>query len=271
MIMKNKENKVMNGEKEKSFFEKYKSDPRYKAKVQLTTWGIFIAIIVIVLNIASMTKSSRPISNTVTPIHDTKKDESKLGEWLDQIGDNYEYEVDVSIKKDDDSSDSVKYLGKSYDKRLTIDRVYQGNTLHYQKEIDKYYSYVNENTYEEINEEDIYSLVKAEYVSKEGLQNFLENASLDHVTDYSNGKKEYEYHLKVRDMIKTYMGDDEITFQVVEENEKITIDVDYALLLKQLSFKYTEVKVTYLYQNIGKVEEIQAINENHVKKDEGNE
>ena len=61
-------------------------------------------------------------------------------------------------------------------------------------------------------------------------------------------------------------GYDEITFQVSEENGQIKVEVDYAPLLKELSLSYTECKVSYLYQNIGKVEEIQAIPTDKIKK-----
>lgn len=276
-MKKNKEKVVSEEKKENtelSFLEKYKTDSKYKAKIQLIGWGIFLLVLIIYLNIAELSSPSKPLTNTVTPIRDTEKENAKLGEWLDKIGNNYEYEVNIATKKKDGEnivSDEVRYFGISNLNRLTIDRSYQGNTLHYRKEADQYYFVVDENTYQEVLEEDVYSIIKAEYVTKEGMKNFLENASLDHVTNYSSGKKEYEYHLKVRDMIKTYQGDDEITFQVSEENGQIKVEVDYAPLLKELSLSYTECKVSYLYQNIGKVEEIQAISTDKIKKVDENE
>ena len=166
-MKKNKEKVVSEEKKENtelSFLEKYKTDSKYKAKIQLIGWGIFLLVLIIYLNIAELSSPSKPLTNTVTPIRDTEKENAKLGEWLDKIGNNYEYEVNIATKKKDGEnivSDEVRYFGISNLNRLTIDRSYQGNTLHYRKEADQYYFVVDENTYQEVLEEDVYSIIKA--------------------------------------------------------------------------------------------------------------
>ena len=93
-MKKNKEKVVSEGKKENtelSFLEKYKTDSKYKAKIQLIGWGVFLLVLIIYLNIAELSSPSKPLTNTVTPIRDTEKENAKLGEWLDKIGNNYEF------------------------------------------------------------------------------------------------------------------------------------------------------------------------------------
>ena len=76
---------------------------------------------------------------------------------------------------------------------------------------------------------------------------------MDHVTNYSSGKKESVYHLRVSDIIKSSMDSLVVEFTVLEENDILTITVDYLNLMKQTSKDVVRSSATYTYKNIGSV------------------
>ena len=96
------------------------------------------------------------------------------------------------------------------------------------------------------------------------LDNFLkllDKASLDHVTDYSSGKKEYVYHLKVKDVFVNYQKEDIISIDINEENEVLTIFIDYTNLLYAVDELVEKCELEATYTEIGKIEKFSAINE----------
>ncbi len=257
-----------------TFKEKYKNDPKYKAKVQLIGYGVFILFLIVYLNIASMGTKNTKISNTTTKNNDnitTKennnietKTDKELGQWLKEIGTNYEYNVVVSSKSKNDNGEEVDtqthYWGKTYQNKMTINKEANGTTTYFLKEDNNYY--LNElDNYTLSKKGEVYSELDEDIIEFDMLNLLLKNASLDHVTNYSSGKKEYEYHLKVRDIIKTYQEDTELSYKIVIEDNVVTVEVDYAPMINiaEPEKKQEEYKVTYLYKNMGKIEEFPGI------------
>ena len=257
-----------------TFKEKYKNDPKYKAKVQLIGYGIFILFLIVYLNIASMGAKKTKINNTTTKNNDnitTKennnietKTDKELGQWLKEIGTNYEYDVVVSSKSKNDNGEEVDtqthYWGKTYQNKMIINKEANGTTTYFLKEDNNYY--LNElDNYTLSKKGEVYSELDEDIIEFDMLNLLLKNASLDHVTNYSSGKKEYEYHLKIRDIIKTYQEDTELSYKIVIEDSVVTVEVDYAPMINiaEPEKKQEEYKVTYLYKNMGKIEEFSGI------------
>ena len=240
------------------FLENYKTDPKFKAKAQLAAWGIFIIGIIIYVNIASINKGS---SNTL--IKDNLTNQSKLNitktqknNLLKKITNNYEYEIKVNITEETDESKTNKtaiFTGKSYKNDLEINKEENDNKNTYYKLNSRYYTKNNE-TYESITPEEIYTILEKEYIELSYIKEYIDNSSLDHVTDYSSGKKEYVYHLKVKEIMKNYPEVDEIEISIIEENDILTINIDYTNLMKLIKKGTTSCKVEYTYKNINNVE-----------------
>lgn len=250
--------KDINGEN-KTFIEKYKEDKKYKAKVQLIGYGIFIVIIIIYLNIYNMTgnHTNTKLTNQITTNDTENKKVEEVGEWIKELDNNYQYDITVSLKEED-STKEIHYSGSSYKTKMTIIKEENGITTNYFKE-DKNYYFKEEDKYTLSDEDTVYSLIKGDYIELANLKNYLESSELDHYTNYSSGKYEYVYNLLVRNIIKTLEKDDSITFNVVIENDTIIIEVDYANLLNNSGEDVDECKVTYKYTDINKVEEIASI------------
>lgn len=257
-----------------TFKEKYKNDSKYKAKVQLIGYGVFILFLIVYLNIASIGAKNTKLSNTTTKNNDnipTKennnietKTDKELGQWLKDIGTNYEYDVVVSSKSKNDNGEEVDtqthYWGKTYQNKMIINKEANGTTTYFLKEDNNYY--LNElDNYTLSKKGEVYSELDEDIIEFDMLNLLLKNASLDHVTNYSSGKKEYEYHLKIRDIIKTYQEDTELSYKIVIEDSVVTVEVDYAPMINiaEPEKKQEEYKVTYLYKNMGKIEEFSGI------------
>lgn len=252
---------------QKSFFQRIMDDKKYSAKIQLIGYGVLVIVLIVYLNIANMGRSSfsgniisDDVSGDNTILENTDTESSNL---LKEIHDNYQYDQHVTLKKNSSGFEeefSLHYFGKSYDKNLEINKESATDTQTYYKIDDRYY--IKEDTGVVLTDVDvIYDLVGGEYLEFDDIQKLMEKASLDHVTDYSSGKKEYVYHLKVKDVILSYRGDDVVEMNVTIENHILMFEIDYSNLLKLVDDSILECKLESIYTEIGKVEEFEVLNQ----------
>lgn len=243
--------------KEESFFEKYKTDKKFNAKVQLIVYGAFIIILIIGLNLNSQnTTSSKNITSLKSETTNSRITNKRINP-LEKINNNYEYEIKGTIIKKENEKKEISYTGKRYKNTKEIIKNNQIENTYYK--INSRYYKKNNNEYESTKEEEIYDNLEKEYIELENIKEYIEASSLDHITEYSSGKKEYVYHMRVKEIIKNYPEIDEIEINVTEENNIITIKIDYISLMKVLDINIEECKVTYTYKNIGLVEDFTNI------------
>ena len=265
-------NNSNNGTKKfKEFLEKYKTDKKYKSKVQLTGYLVFIIILIIYLNISNM--GSNYNYNTANNTNDSndintdnvKKDTNDLS-LLKKLNNNYTYSVDILLTKikEDNTEEKIalNYNGKSSGENIIINKKINNTTNTFYKAGDEYYKKSNEE-YEIMAENEIYDIINAKYVEYDSLKKYIEKANLDHYTNYSSGKIEYVYNLNISDIIKSYKKADTLKIEIIEENEIITINIDYTNLFKVLNNKIKTCSINYQYSNIEKKEKIVIFNENN--------
>lgn len=247
-----------------SFFEKMKTDKQYNAKVQLIGFGIFIAILVIYVNISSLGSSGTTNSvlgdlnsNYQSDDKNTVEDSINL---LEKLENNYRYDITVDIQKNGGNGqeivdvNKIRYVGKSFKNQIEITREdVVGSTLYYKVD-NRYYSKNNE-VMDLVEEDDVYSVIDSEYIELDGILEFIDKASLDHVTDYSSGKKEYVYHLKVKDIIVSYKLEDVIEIEIEEENGILKLEIDYTNLFRVVDETIIDCELEAIITDIGKVEE----------------
>lgn len=248
------------------FLEKIKTDKKYKAKVELIGYVLIIVLIVIYLNISNLRNNynydspKNVINENTSEEVDNQEDE---GSFIDKINDNYSYSVDVEINQKIDGNDvfnKYNYNGKSYKENMIINRVTDSGNITYYKVNDKYYVKDND-AYVPSEEKNIYDLVDGKYLELDGLKKYIKMANLDHYTNYSSGKKEYVYNLKVSDVIQNYKGEEVIIFNIVYENDVIDINSDYTDLFKLMNDKIINAVIKYQYKDIDTVEEFTIIDE----------
>lgn len=264
----NGEEKTNTPKKLSEFLKKYKTNEKFKAKTQLIGYGILIFIIIIYINIENATAPSyekiTSFKNDSQNQEQSSITDNKKNKLLEKINDNYEY--DIKVKKitksqENDIIKEVHYTGKSYKNNIEILKESEGITNNYYKEDTRYYTKNNDN-YELTKENIVYDVVEKEYIELNDIKYDINKSSLDHVTEYSNGKKEYVYNLKIKDIIKSYLETDEIEIDITEENDTLTIMIDYTKLMQIMEEEVKECKIEYSYKNIGSVEEFKITNEN---------
>lgn len=257
------DNKVLENN-EQSFFDKMKKDKKYSAKVQLLGYAVLIVALVIYLNFAN-TSNSRTIGNSLTGgIEDEKISESASDDsvsLLSILDNNYRFDIVVEMDKKNDKEIedvTIKYFGKSYLNQLELTKESIDGKMVYYKVDDLYYL-KNADKVQVISDEDLYDFDGGDYFEISGILKLLKKASLDHVTDYSSGKKEYVYHMKVKDMINSYQLDDVVEFKVVEENEVIKIEVDYSILFALIDNNIESCTLVATVSEIGKIEKFSVL------------
>ena len=252
----------MNSTNKDSFWYKYKNDDKYKAKVQLILYVVFIVFVIVYINVGRI-GSNYNYNNVVGDANNDIKYEEKSN-LLDTINNNYNYLVSVLVNsKKDDNVEEIKYeySGKKYKDNTIIDKKNNGSNVTYYKIGDEYYAKENDE-YKFIDSSVIYDLINKKYIELSDVKRLITKASLEHVTNESNGNNNYKYNLLVRDVIQTYKGNDLINIDVTIKNDILHIDIDYSNLFKQIDDKISTCKVSYEYTDIDKVEEFTIIDDN---------
>lgn len=260
-------------EGKKSFFEKLREDKRYKAKIELIGYGVLIVALIIYLNLASGSLENFS-QNRVLPQKPINEEKSEV-HFLEQIDDNYEYDVLVQVVQKEEGEEEVgrdlHYVGKRVADQMSVVKTDSLGNHEYYKLGDYYYqlkegvlsggdSYLKSD-FVLANEEEIYEGINSQYIDFSGLKHFLELSSLDHETSYSDGKKEYVYHLPVMSVLSNVQKDEVIPIQVSFSNDVWEVEVDYSSLESIISKKITSLKVKYQYTNVSKVKEFLKIEE----------
>ena len=253
--MKSKEN---NKDKE-SFLEKLK-DKKYKAKVELIAGFALIVILLIYSSISGVSNNyNYDYTNTIKENNNPTTEEEKF--ILDKITDNYSYNIDITLtKKEEDNTKTYNYSynGKIYKNNTIINKVIDNNTHTYYKVDDIYYTKDNEEyIIDDIN--NIYDLLDYKYLNLEDVKKYIDIATLDHTTNYSNGNIVYNYNLNVSDIIKIYKGEEVSTIEINVIENIPTITIDYTNILKQTDESIEECKVIVKYTDIDTLEEFTII------------
>ena len=257
-----KVNSVDNNERI-NFFEKIRTDKKYSAKVQLLGYGLLIFLVILFLNINSMGNSS------YNSVIDNEVDDNEVLEvenlsLLEKISNNYEYDININLVNKDKEEVKHHYYGKSYEDNLIINKEFN-NTKSIYYNVDGYYYINNENNeYGLIKDELVYDLIDGEYIELDEVLKLIKKASLDHVEDSTSGAKESVYNLLVRDLVISNKSEDLIVIRVKEENEKLSINIDYTNLMKIIKEDVDKCVVEYIYTNIDKVEKFEIMDENKV-------
>lgn len=273
-MKKNKENPEQDTAKQ-SFITKMKSDKKYRAKVELAGYGIIIILIVIYVNLSNLTNNydyNKPTNKNLDIKTDTEEKQTNL---LEKLNNNYNYTIEVSVKKAIENADNEEtketetkynYNGKSYKNNLIINKKINDVETTYYKVQNEYYQKEQDN-YNKIEESTIYDLIESKYIELENIKKYIETSNLDHFTNYSSGKKEYVYNLSLSDIVPNYKENDIVPINITTENEVVTINIDYTKLLKISDKTINECIINYTYSDIDKVEEFSIIEES---KDEAN-
>lgn len=261
---------VNDKETSQSFFQRYKSDKRFSAKVQLTFYGVFLLGIVIYLNVTGVNSGStnynniigNTVGNGILDDENASLDDTNL---LEKLSNNYNYDIkidykkksmDITNNKEVDIEHSISYSGKSYDNKLEINK--DNNTYLYYRLDNKYYSMID-NITSNVKVNEVYDVISNKYIEIDKILELINESSLNHITNFSNGKKEYVYHYKVLSPNSSNNLDDVVEIKIEENNSILNIDIDYTNLIKEIDSTIVGCKLEATVSNIGLVEEFEVI------------
>lgn len=270
-MSKNKKEKNIKDNDNNGFYEKMKNDKKYNAKVQFIGYGVFILLIVVFLNISSMNSGiNSGVENTVNDFLDedniiddnsNEEDNSELS-LLDKLNDNYEYDIKLEVTK---NSEIIKqrYYGKSFGNNVLINKEVNGVNSTYYNVSNYYYADSDSGEYDLVQGSVIYDLIEGKYIEALDVLRLIKKASLEHVITSSSGAKEEVYNLLVRDIVISNKSDDIITINLIEDEDKLSIDIDYTNLLKVFDKTIEKCNISYEYTKIEMVEKFSVMDDNN--------
>ena len=206
----------------KDFLEKWKSDKRYRAKIKLLAYTIFIIIIFIY----ALTLDISP--RNYEDISDINNNSIKETADIIKIPEQYEYIIKIKI---DDKE--YKYSGIQTTEKRTIKKEIDDKVTNYIYQNNQYYleDSINIDNYVTTTKEEVYDIVNYNYINLTTINEYLKKATKDN----------NQYLVYLKDII---LGNESDRYFVIDINDK-NIFVDYTVLMKEFNNNIKTYTVNY--------------------------
>lgn len=216
-----------NAKKKLSLKERWK-DKRERAKIELMLYGIFFLVIIIFARISSSMSTNIPKDNDIN------------NTFIDEITDNYQYDIDIII-----DNNKYKYSGKKLGNNMSITRIVGTKEEYFYQMNDKYYILDTRGNYILTTAEDIYPYIEYRYLNINNIKQFIKLGT----------KNDTVYSVKVSDIVLNNNSADTITLTVNEEDKNIQID--YTNLFKIDNSNINKAEVNIKYSNINSINSLE--------------
>lgn len=216
-----------NAKKKLSLKERWK-DKRERAKIELMLYGIFFLVIIIFARISSSMSTNIPKDNDIN------------NTFIDEITDNYQYDIDITI-----DNNKYKYFGKKLGNNMSITRIVGTKEEYFYQMNDKYYILDTKGNYILTTAEDIYPYIEYRYLNINNIKQFIKLGT----------KNDTVYSVKVSDIVLNNNSADTITLTVNEEDKNILID--YTNLFKIDNSNINKAEVNIKYSNINSINSLE--------------
>lgn len=216
-----------NAKKKLSLKERWK-DKRERAKIELMLYGIFFLVIIIFARISSSMSTNIPKDNDIN------------NTFIDEITDNYQYDIDITI-----DNNKYKYSGKKLGNNMSITRIVGTKEEFFYQMNDKYYILDTKGNYILTTAEDIYPYIEYRYLNINNIKQFIKLGT----------KNDTVYSVKVSDIVLNNNSTDTITLTVNEEDKNILID--YTNLFKIDNSNINKAEVNIKYSNINSINSLE--------------
>ena len=206
----------------KDFLEKWKSDKRYRAKIKLLAYTIFIIIIFIyALTLDISPRNYEDISDI---------NNNSINKTADIIKIPEQYEYIIKIKIDDKE---YKYSGIQTTEKRTIKKEIDDKVTNYIYQNNQYYleDSINIDNYVTTAKEEVYDIVNYNYINLTTINEYLKKATKDN----------NQYLVYLKDII---LGNESDRYFVIDINDK-NIFVDYTVLMKEFNNNIKTYTVNY--------------------------
>lgn len=187
----------------KDFIEKWNTEPKFKTKVQL---GLYTLFVVLVAVFAVSTREEIP--NNITNLDDKEnnKIEESENNFSIEIPAEYKYTKNITINEQ-----NYQYIGHKKEDQESITKITDNENIEYLYQNNSYYR--NEKgSYILTTKEDIYDKIEQNYLNLETINKYLSKST----------KHEKEYLVYLKDIILGNDSQDYIT--ITKEENKIIIN-----------------------------------------------
>ena len=215
-------------EKKKLNLKERWKDKRERAKIELMLYGIFFLVIIIFARISSSMSTNIPKDNDIN------------NTFIDEITDNYQYDIDITI-----DNNKYKYFGKKLGNNMSITRIVGTKEEYFYQMNDKYYILDTKGNYILTTAEDIYPYIEYRYLNINNIKQFIKLGT----------KNDTVYSVKVSDIVLNNNSADTITLTVNEEDKNILID--YTNLFKIDNSNINKAEVNIKYSNINSINSLE--------------
>ena len=215
-------------EKKKLNLKERWKDKRERAKIELMLYGIFFLVIIIFARISSSMSTNIPKDNDIN------------NTFIDEITDNYQYDIDITI-----DNNKYKYFGKKLGNNMSITRIVGTKEEYFYQMNDKYYILDTKGNYILTTAEDIYPYIEYRYLNINNIKQFIKLGT----------KNDTVYSVKVSDIVLNNNSTDTITLTVNEEDKNILID--YTNLFKIDNSNINKAEVNIKYFNINSINSLE--------------
>ena len=207
------------------FIENWQNDKKYRAKIKLLLYGIFIFIVSIYA--ASLNKNM-PIdisdNNSQNDIDKTNNNNTIT------IPSKYNYIIDVTIDEN-----AYKYYGMVTPEKTTITKEENNEITNYVCQNNEYYVEDND-LYIKTTKDEIYDVIKYNYISLESINEYLNKAI----------KKNNQYVVYLKDVV---LGNESDEYLVILINDN-SINIDYTPLMKEFNDNIKKYQVNIQIEEI---------------------
>ena len=219
----------------KDFLEKWNNDPRYKTKIKLSLYTLFVVFVAIFAVSGNNQIETSEMDNQSTQENDDgiTNEENNLDNMTSiVIPSEYKYEINITI-----NDSNYKYTGEKNNLRENITKESNDTIINYIYENDNYYKETETDSYILTTKEEVYNVVEYNYLNLETINKYLSKST----------KIDNQYLVSLKDII---LGNDSEEYITINK-ENNNISIDYTKLVSYFD------KSIYKYLLNIKIEEIE--------------
>lgn len=191
------------------FYKKWKEDKRYRTKIKLLAYTVFVIIVSIYAlsindNIPNTSQEKKDDKEIINPKEDTIS-----------IPENYTYNINVTI-----DNGNYSYQGKKTPQEETITKETPSGITNYRYFDNEYYVLIDD-MYQITTKEDVYDVVNYNYLNLANINRYLSKST----------KNINEYWVYLKDVI---LGNESDDYFIITVNDN-HISINYTNLIKEFN------------------------------------
>lgn len=205
------------------FIEKWNNDPRYKTKIKLTLYTLFVVFVAIFAvsgnnNIQNNEDNNLlPDENNLNSINNqnstNENDNIQNNTYQIELPNEYNYQIDININEI-----NYKYIGLKTELRENITKESNGTSKKYIYENDSYYIEKETDSYILTNKEEVYDIIDYNYLNVKTINEYLSKSN----------KVNNQFIVYLKDIILGNDSEEYITITITDNNNII---IDYTKLV----------------------------------------